>query len=247
VQGALIRPQAVVSPPVTVVLAMRCADGLVLAADSQITDSDRGLSYPARKLHVLGDHAAWGGSGSRAVLSDLEAMFDANPDAVVEAKDVGHALQDAVLPVLKRHYATFIPEVPGKPAGGATPATYVLAAGYTDGEPFIVDVDPHGLIGRYEVVGFHAVGSGAAMAQQAGALLAQYRMTERSVDHGVVAAMRTLDALDRTSPSIGGPMNICRMTPEGAHHLDEKEIEQARERVRRWTELEQRALDELFG
>jgi len=95
-------------------------------------------------------------------------------------------------------------------------------------------------------VGFHAVGSGAAMAQQAGSLLAQYRMTERSVDHGVLAAMRTLDALDRTSPSIGGPMNICRITPDGAHHLDEKEIEQTRERVRRWVDLEQRALDELF-
>ena len=231
----------------TVVLAVRCADGLVLGADSQITDSDRGLSYPATKLHTLGDHAAWGGSGARAVLNELQTMFDANPASVVDAADVGHALQDSVLPVLKRHYATFLPEVPGKPPGGATPATYVLAAGYAGGEPFIVDVDPHGLIGRYEVVGFHAIGSGAAMAQQAGALLAQYRMTERSVDHGVVAVMRVLDALDRTSPSIGGPMNICRMTPDGAHHLDEKEIEQARDRVRRWTELEQRVLDELFG
>jgi proteasome beta subunit len=231
----------------TVVLAVRCADGLVLGADSQITDSDRGLSYPATKLHTLGDYAAWGGSGARAVLNELQTMFDANPASVVDAADVGHALQDSVLPVLKRHYATFLPEVPGKPPGGATPATYVLAAGYAGGEPFIVDVDPHGLIGRYEVVGFHAIGSGAAMAQQAGALLAQYRMTERSVDHGVVAVMRVLDALDRTSPSIGGPMNICRMTPDGAHHLDEKEVEQARERVRRWVELEQRALDELFA
>ena len=231
----------------TVVLAVRCADGLVLGADSQITDSDRGLSYPATKLHALGDHAAWGGSGSRAVLTELEGMFDANPASVVEAADVSHALQEAVLPVLKRHYATFIPEIPGKPAGGATPATYVLAAGYAGGSPFILDVDPHGLIGRYEVTGFHAIGSGAAMAQQAGALLAQYRMTERSVDHGVVAVMRVLDALDRTSPSIGGPMNLCRMTPDGARHLDDKEIEQARERVRRWVELEQRALDELFS
>ena len=32
----------------TVVLALRCADGLVLAADSQITDSARGLSYPSQ-------------------------------------------------------------------------------------------------------------------------------------------------------------------------------------------------------
>ena len=231
----------------TVVLAVRCADGLVIGADSQITDSDRGLSYPATKLHTLGDHAAWGGSGSRAVLNELEGMFDANPASVVDAADVARALQDAVLPVLKRHYATFIPEIPGKPPGGATPATYVLAAGYAGGQPFLVDIDPHGLIGRYEETGFHAIGSGAAMAQQAAALLAQYRMTERSVDHGVVAVMRVLDALDRTSPSIGGPMNIARLTPEGAHHLDGDEVDGARERVRRWVGLEQRALDELFA
>lgn len=231
----------------TVVLAVRCADGLVLGADSQITDSDRGLSYPATKLHTLGDHAAWGGSGSRAVLNELQATFDTNPASVVDAPDIAHALQDVVLPVLRRHYETFIPEIPGKPKGGATPATYVLAAGYAGDEPFIIDIDPHGLIGRYEVVGFHAIGSGAAMAQQAGALLAQYRMLERDVDHGVVAVMRVLDALDRTSPSIGGPMNVCRMTPDGAHHLDEKEIEEARGRVRRWVDLEQRALDELFS
>jgi proteasome beta subunit len=230
----------------TVVLALRCADGLVLGADSQITDADRGLSYPARKLHALGDRAAWGGSGARAVLSELEGMFDKNPGPVVEAGDVGRALQERVLPVLRRHYANFIPEVPGQAKGGATPATYVLAAGYTvDDEPFIVDVDPHGLIGRYEETGFHAVGSGSAMAQQAAALLAQYRMTERGVDDGVLAVVRVLDALDRTSPSVGGPMNVCRMTPAGAHHLDEKELEQTRERVRRWVELEQRALDEL--
>jgi 20S proteasome alpha/beta subunit len=232
----------------TVVLALRCADGLVLGADSQITDADRGLSYPARKLHPLGDRAAWGGSGARAVLSELEGMFDKNPGPVVEAADVGQALQERVLPVLRRHYANFIAEVPGQAKGGATPATYVLAAGYTtDDEPFIVDVDPHGLIGRYEETGFHAVGSGAAMAQQAAALLAQYRMTDRDVDHGVLAVVRVLDALDRTSPSVGGPMNVCRITPGGARDLDEKEIEQTRERVRRWVELEQRALDELFA
>ena len=43
-----------------------------MASDSQITDGGRGLSYPAQKLHPLGSHAAWGGSGSRAVLYDVE-------------------------------------------------------------------------------------------------------------------------------------------------------------------------------
>jgi proteasome beta subunit len=230
---------------VTVVLALRCADGVVMASDSQITDPVRELSYPAQKLHPLGKRAAWGGSGSRAVLHDLEQVFGDEADAIVEAPDVGRALQERVLPLLKHHYATFIKDVPGgKP--GATPSTYILAAGYADGQPFIVDIDPHGLIGHHEEIGFQAVGSGAPMAQQAHALLAHFRMAERSVDHGVVAALRVLDALDAASPGVGGPMDICRITPESAQHLDEQAVAEVRRRVDRWVELERRALDELF-
>ena len=130
---------------------------------------------------------------------------------------------------------------------GATPATYVLAAGYAGGEPFIVDIDPHGLIGHHEEVGFQAVGSGAPMAQQAYALLANFRMAQRPVDYGVAAALRTLDALDQSSPSVGGPMDICRITSERAHHLSPDEIDEVRSRVVRWQELERKALDDLFS
>jgi 20S proteasome alpha/beta subunit len=217
-----------------------------MASDSQITDPVRGVSYPAQKLHPLGRHAAWGGSGSRAVLYDLEQIFDEEADAVVEAPDVGHALQERILPVLKHHYANFISEVPGgKP--GATPSTYVLAAGWADGGPFIIDVDPHGLVGHHEETGFQAVGSGSPMAQQAHALITQFHMTKRSVDYGVVAALRVLDALDTSSPSVGGPMDVCRITADGAEHLSDDDIARARERVARWIALEQRALDGLFN
>ena len=216
-----------------------------MASDSQITDPVRGVSYPAQKLHALGERAAWGGSGSRAVLFDLQQIFDAEADAIVEGPDVGHALQQRVVPVLEQHYGNFISEVPGgKP--GATPATYIVAAGYSDGTPFIVDIDPHGLIGHHEETGFQAVGSGSPMAQQAYALLSHFQMTKRSVDYGVVAALRVLDALDTSSPSVGGPMDICRITPDGARHFDEDEVAQVRERVTRWIELEQKAIDELF-
>lgn len=229
----------------TVVLAIKCANGIVLASDSQITDPGRGLSYPAQKLHPLGGHAAWGGSGSRAVLYDIEQIFHDEADAVVEAKNIGHALQAKVLPVLKHHYDGFIPEVPGQEKAG-TPATYVLAAGYVDDEPFIIDIDPNGLLGHHEVTGFQAIGSGAPMAQQAHALLAHFRMTERDLDYGVVAALRVLEALDASSPSVGGPMDICRLTPEGAHHLSPDEVKDVGRQVNRWVDLEQEALDRLF-
>ena len=135
--------------------------------------------------------------------------------------------------------------VPGEQNSGATPATYVLIAGYAKGTPFIVDIDPHGLIGRYEEVGFHAIGSGSAMAQQAAALLAHFHMTERDVDYGVLAAVRVLDALRITSPSVGGPVDVYRITPAAAVALSEDDIERVRERVQQWVKLEAEVLARL--
>ena len=229
----------------TVVLAIKCANGIVLASDSQITDPGRGLSYPAQKLHPLGSHAAWGGSGSRAVLHDIEHIFRDEGDAIMEARNIGHALQAKALPVFQHHYAAFIEQVPGEEKAG-TPATYLLAAGYVGDTPFIIDLDPNGLLGHHEVTCFQSIGSGAPMAQQAHALLAHFRMTERDLDHGVVAALRVLDALDASSPSVGGPMDICRLTPDGAHHLSPDEVDSVRADVARWVQLEQDALDRLF-
>ena len=230
---------------VTVVLALKCSDGVVLAADSQITDPARGLSYPAQKLHPFGETAAWGGSGARAVLLELEGEFDRGAAAVLGADNVGRELQERVVPLLRHHYDNFIEHVPAQEQSGATPATFVMVAGYARGEPFIVDIDPHGLVGRYEDVGFHAIGSGSAMAQQAGALLAHFSMAERDVDPGVMAAVRVLDALRITAPSVGGPIDVYRLTADGAHALSEEDLEQVRTRVRRWAELENEALDRL--
>jgi proteasome beta subunit len=231
---------------VTVVLAIKCSNGLVVAADTQVTDSDRGMSYPAQKLHPLGDYAAWGGSGARAVLTDLERDFDEAAVAILESTDVARALQERVLPVLRYHYEHYIDDVPGEDGAGG-PSAYVLAAGYSGEQPWIVELNPHGMVSRYEDIGFHAIGSGAPMAQQAGALLAHFRMTERPVEYGVAAAVRVLDALSQTSPSVGANFDVARITAEGRKNLDEEEMGEAREDVRRWTELEHRALDELFS
>ena len=195
----------------TVVLALRCADGLVLAADSQVTDSARGMSYPSQKLHSFGETAAWGGSGARAVLMELEDVFEGSAAAVLAADNVGRAMQERVIPLLRHHYENFIEVVPGEQGSGATRATYVLVAGDANGAPFIVDIDPHGLIGRYEEVGFHAIGS-VGDGPAGGRTIAHFQMTERDVDHGVLVAVRVVDALRITSPSVGGPVDVYRLT-----------------------------------
>lgn len=217
----------------TVVLAVRCKDGLVIGADSQITEKDRGMSYPAQKLHPLGDHAAWGGSGARGVLGELAADLEAKSEQIIAADDVGKEIQACALPIFRHHYDNFIEDVPGTDGGG-TPSAYVLAAGYSDDVPWIVEINPTGLIGRYEDIGFHAIGSGAPMAQQAGSLLAHFRVVERPVRYGVLAIVRVIEALKLTSPSVGGPIDVARITPEGAHHLSEDEIAEVEQEVERW-------------
>jgi hypothetical protein len=84
------------------------------------------------------------------------------------------------------------------------------------------------------------------LAQQAGALLAHFRMTERDVDYGVVAVVRILDTLRVTSPSIGGPIDVRRITADQAAALSDKDIDRVRKQVLRWSGLESEALDELF-
>ncbi|WP_424934644.1 hypothetical protein [Amaricoccus macauensis] len=229
----------------TVVLATVCRDGVVLGSDSQITDKGRGMTYPAEKLHPLGDLAAWGGSGARSVLTDVENCFNQNSAAILEAPDIGRALQEQVLPILRHHYDTFIPDVPGE-EGGGTPSAYVMAAGWRDGAPWITEITPSGMIGHYADIGFHAIGSGAPMAQQAGSLLSHFHLTERSLRFGCAAVLRVLKALDLTSPSVGEPFSLCRINEDGAHHLDAEEIEEVGDLVRRWEEAEQAAIADIF-
>ncbi|MFN7025229.1 MAG: proteasome protein [Pseudorhizobium sp.] len=229
----------------TVVLAIVCRDGVVMGSDSQITDKGRGMTYPAEKLHPLGTAAAWGGSGARAVLTDVERCFNENSAAILEAADIGRALQGHVLPILRHHYDTFIADVPGD-EGGGTPSAYVMAAGWRNGEPWILEITPSGMIGHYADIGFHAIGSGAAMAQQAGSLLSHFNLGKRSLRFGCAAVLRVLSALDLTSASVGRPFNLCRIDAEGAHHLSEEEIEAVSVVVRQWEDAEQAVIGDIF-
>ena len=217
----------------------------MLGSDSQITDKGRGMTYPAEKLHPLGELAAWGGSGARSVLFDVERCFSEHSAAILEAPDIGRALQERVIPILRHHYDAFIRDVPDDEVAG-TPSAYVMAAGWRDGEPWIVEITPSGMIGHYADIGFHAIGSGAAMAQQAGSLLSHFHLAERSLRFGCAAVLRVLQALDLTSASVGEPFSLCRIDANGAHHLSDEDIEQVSDDVRRWEDAEKTAISDIF-
>ena len=63
--------------------------------------------------------------------------------------------------------------------------------------------------------------------------------------HDLSAAVRVFDALRITSPSVGGPIDVYRLTADGTQALTDEDLERARGLVRRWAELENEALDPL--
>jgi proteasome beta subunit len=66
------------------------------------------------------------------------------------------------------------------------------------------------------------------------------------VEYGVLAVVRVLDALKTSQPMVGGPLNIVRITSEGAHHLDDDEVEEVRSHVTRWQEADMETLDSIL-
>lgn len=165
--------------------------------------------------------------------------------SILEAPDIGRALQEQAIPILRHHYDTFIPDVPGDEGGGA-PSAYVMAAGWRHGAPWIVEITPAGMIGHYADIGFHAIGSGAPMAQQANALLSHFHVAKRSLRFGCAAVLRVLQALDLSSPSVGKPFSLCRIDADGAHHLSDEDIEQVRDDARRWEDAELAVIADIF-
>ena len=228
---------------VTVVLALKCADGIVLAADSQITDSARGFSYPAQKLHPFGETGAWGGSGARAVLLELETTSTGCRRGAGRRRRRPR-VQERVVPLLRHHYDNFIetcrarsspaPRRPRTSWSRATPGRAV----HRRHRPARAHRTVRGrrVPRRRQRLGHGPAGRGAARP------LPDDRAGRR---HGVLAAVRVLDALRITSPSIGGPIDVYRLTADGAYGLTDEDVERVRERVRQWAELENEVLDRL--
>lgn len=71
-------------------------------------------------------------------------------------------------------------------------------------------------------------------------------MVEIPVDYGVLAAVRVIEALTVTPPSVRLEVDVARITPAGATHLEQTEADAVRNHVERWISAEQELLDALM-
>lgn len=95
----------------TVVLAVRCSEGVVLASDGQVTADAAGqpTKAPARKLFDVGGQLAWGAAGSAGLQQTLQAELAGLNGHATDAEQLRQRLASIVIPIQQQGLARYVP------------------------------------------------------------------------------------------------------------------------------------------
>lgn len=229
----------------TLIVALRCRDGVLMASDSQGTEDPYGVRFEVQKVFKLTPRAVWASSGLGQVMHDLVVEAGRRASELDAAGDMRDMLVDIVRPILQKHYSAYLP-VQG---AAGPPFSDTLVCGVTGGgEPWILEIDRQCVCTAYAERGFHAIGSAAAFAQLAVALLAHFDVRNRPLAQAKAIAYRVMDiAIQTSAQGVGPPIQMWVADHDGARRLDDAELEQLRTIVGAWQELERETLNRAFG
>jgi 20S proteasome alpha/beta subunit len=205
----------------TLVLALRFHEGVVLASDGQATTDASGqpMRQPVRKLFATGQQIAWGAAGSVGLRQQLAGALSDRAPELARADDPRSVLVQAVTAVQRAALEDFV----GLP-GRRPPELCALFAWWGPGAtaPSILTVPPSGA-GHQVHERWAAIGSGDLLAGYAMRAAAGLRVdtlpaaAARLVAYGAVA-----DAIETAAALLGPPIQLAEVTRAGgARVLDD--------------------------
>ena len=207
----------------TLVLALRCRDGVVLASDSQATTDAAGqpTRQPVRKLFAVGGRIAWGAAGSVGLQQALEEALAGRGDALAEADDPRPLIVDAVVPIQQRALRDYVPH----PGTQAPDLACIFCWCGPGGAPRIFSVprtgSDHQLHDRHA-----AVGTGDIFADFAMASIAHLDTARLDLERAKMVALKAIsDAIDVAAVYLGAPVQMIAVTAHGTREVARTEID----------------------
>ena len=207
----------------TLVLALRCRDGVVLASDGQATSDAAGqpTRSPVRKLFVAGGRLAWGAAGSVGLQQALEEALARREDVLAEADDPRPLVVDALVPIQQRALRDYVPHPGTQPPDLAC----VFCWCDHDGAPRIFSVPRTGSDHQLHD-GHAAVGTGDIFADFAMASIAHLGTPGLDLERAKMVALKAIsDAIDVAAVYLGPPIQMVAVTPEGVHEIPRTELD----------------------
>jgi 20S proteasome alpha/beta subunit len=229
----------------TLVLALRCRDGVVLASDGQATSDAAGqpTRAPARKLFDVSGRVAWGAAGSVGLQQSLQTRLALLNGSAGEPGQLRRHLASVVIPLQQAAIRDFVPIV------GAEPPELACLFCWCDGQgPRILSLPRTGSDHQ-----FHerhaAIGSGDIFAELAMRSLVDAETPELTIEQAKMIAYKAIaDAIAVAAAYLGPPIQMYVVTAAGAEPVPQDEIEGAlADAVDLWKARQREALGPLVA
>jgi 20S proteasome alpha/beta subunit len=231
----------------TVIVALGCSDGVILASDSAASDEEVGTKQPyQQKIQRLGQlpilYGFSGDIGLNQKIDDALMGFQLK----TQLKRIRQDLKQLVKPELQEALEGFVPFP--QPGFNRPPVGIALFVGIHDGGPWILEIERNGTDTFYnEQLGyFCAIGSGKPWAQ---AVMRPHLWTPRTLEQGKVFAYRVIeDAIELAMGGLAKPIRLWTLSTAGeVTTVDSEEDERLQETCQLWRALEAEAVGKLFA
>jgi proteasome beta subunit len=244
---------------VTLIVALACRDGLIIASDSQSTAETTGqpTKSPSIKLHSTWDNVAWGAAGSVGltdrVREELERAFpQRNRLAKSSRPELRKKLVGEVSRAVKDLFANQY--LPLNLPGAKPPLNSFLFVGCASDGPIMLEIAPNLVDEDHMRLGYCAIGSGDIYPYYAMASLAHFDVQKRTLLEAKMIAYRIMnDAIRVAAFGIGPPIQmyeIVNCTAETAARttqLSAEDLQVVEDKVAEWKGVEAETLQEVVG
>jgi ATP-dependent protease HslVU (ClpYQ) peptidase subunit len=229
----------------TLVLAMGCTDGIVIAADSMMAD-ETNIKSPTEKINrIPGLPILYGQAGDVGLQQKMdEALASVAPGTTLKA--IRRNIKRQTAAVFQESSETWV-RYP-RPPFHEPPEDVLLFAGILGRKPWImqIETDNRDTAVGDEMAYFAAIGSGKPMAQ---ALFRAHLRTERTLKLGKIFAYRIIDdAIDLMAFGLGPPISIYTMALDGTvQRVDDAEQRRLLDTCEVWRQLERDAVGQVLA
>jgi 20S proteasome alpha/beta subunit len=239
----------------TLIVALACKNGIVVASDGQATGGSAGgpIRMPIQKIYPINSHVLFGASGSvgviqksKLVIFSLSQELDKEWDSESMEK-VRNALFGVYKNEIDRH-RTFYKDTPYEDIKNAPIADVLLCNFIKKGEneqKIIWHIAPDCSDEMLDEIGYGCSGSGDVFAHT---LLKNYPIKELDVERGKLVAYRVIkEAIEIGAYGLGEPIDMWTITEEGCKHLSDEELMALEDTYHSWKELERKIFEKIYS
>jgi 20S proteasome alpha/beta subunit len=231
---------------VTLIVALACKDGVVIASDSASTDPESGTKQLHDKIKRIGQEPIlYGGSGDVGLVQKIDESLNAYMRKT-SFKAIRQEIRKLILPEL-REASQFHAPYPQAPFH-KPPEAVLLFAGVHDRKPWIIEIERDCRDTMYgEAFGnFAAIGSGKPLAQ---AIFYPHFKTSRDLKLGKIFAYRIIDdSINLAAAYLSAPVCMYTISIDGTvRMIDPIEREDIAKTCELWRTLERESVGKILA